>query len=122
MPISVIYRRLFGDQGFFPMRADRLISKILFLKQHGLVSACSLARELEVSPRAIYRDVEALHESDVPIYAEYVEDIDYWFNIFEGIILHSPASIQQSSSSANSGHSIPTTVLGQKGLLWRKKG
>src|SRR5204863_5187407 len=36
----------------------------------GRLTAAQLAEELEVSIRTIYRDVEALSESGVPIYAE----------------------------------------------------
>jgi len=53
------------------VRADRLISIILLLKKHEVISACKLARELDVSPRTIYRDIDALCKSGVPIYAEY---------------------------------------------------
>ena len=53
------------------MRADRLISIILLLKQHGVVSAGRLAHELVVSRRTIYRDIDALCGAGIPIYTEY---------------------------------------------------
>ncbi len=52
------------------MRASRLVSLLLLLQTRGQLTAAELARELEVSVRTVHRDVEALAESGVPIYAE----------------------------------------------------
>ena len=52
------------------MRASRLVNLLLLLQTRGMMTARELSRELEVSERTIYRDVEALSESGVPIYAE----------------------------------------------------
>jgi predicted DNA-binding transcriptional regulator YafY len=52
------------------MRADRLLSILMILQSRGRLTAQELAQELEVSERTIYRDVNALSYSGVPVYAE----------------------------------------------------
>lgn len=52
------------------MRADRLVSLVLLLRQRGRLTAATLARELEVSTRTVLRDIEALSAAGVPVYAE----------------------------------------------------
>jgi predicted DNA-binding transcriptional regulator YafY len=52
------------------MRADRLLSIMLFLQVHGRITARELARRLEVSERTIHRDMEALSMAGIPVYAE----------------------------------------------------
>ena len=52
------------------MRADRLVSLVLLLRQRGRLTADALARELEVSTRTVLRDIEALSTAGVPVYAE----------------------------------------------------
>jgi predicted DNA-binding transcriptional regulator YafY len=53
-----------------PVRADRLLSLVSLLQVHGRLSAPRLARELEVSERTVYRDIEALSAAGVPVYTE----------------------------------------------------
>ncbi len=50
------------------MRADRLLSIVLLLQTSGGMTAQTLARQLEVSERTIYRDIEALSIAGIPIY------------------------------------------------------
>lgn len=52
------------------MRADRLLSLLMLLQARGRMTAQSLAEELEVSERTIYRDIDALSAAGVPVYGE----------------------------------------------------
>ncbi|MFC4373184.1 helix-turn-helix transcriptional regulator [Nocardia halotolerans] len=52
------------------MRASRLVQLLLLLQAGGGATASELARELEVSVRTVYRDVEALSAAGIPVYCE----------------------------------------------------
>jgi predicted DNA-binding transcriptional regulator YafY len=52
------------------MRADRLLSLLMLIQTRGTLTAQSLAAELEVTERTIYRDVTALSAAGVPVYSE----------------------------------------------------
>ncbi|HTU69449.1 MAG TPA: WYL domain-containing protein [Candidatus Baltobacteraceae bacterium] len=52
------------------MKADRLVSLLLLLQSAPRRTARDLAKRLEVCERTIYRDVDALCASGVPVYAE----------------------------------------------------
>lgn len=52
------------------MRADRLLSFLMLLQSRGRMTAEDVASELGVSVRTVYRDIEALSMTGVPIYAE----------------------------------------------------
>ena len=52
------------------MRADRLLSILMIMQLRNRTTAGELAKQLEVSERTIYRDIEALESAGVPIVTE----------------------------------------------------
>jgi predicted DNA-binding transcriptional regulator YafY len=52
------------------VRADRLLSLVLLLQTRGSVTARSLAAELGVSVRTVYRDLAALGAAGIPVITE----------------------------------------------------
>lgn len=59
------------------MRASRLVSILLLLQTRGRLTAQQLADILEVSVRTIYRDMDALTASGVPLFGEPGKDGGY---------------------------------------------
>lgn len=49
------------------MKVDRLVSIIMILLDKGRVGAQELADQFEVSPRTIYRDIEAINMAGIPV-------------------------------------------------------
>lgn len=52
------------------MRADRLFSIIMLLQTRSRMTAGELSRELGVSERTLYRDIDTLSMAGIPIYAD----------------------------------------------------
>jgi predicted DNA-binding transcriptional regulator YafY len=52
------------------MKSGRLLEMLLLLQARGQVTAAELAERLEVSPRTVYRDADALSSAGVPVYTE----------------------------------------------------
>ncbi|WP_275295446.1 YafY family protein [Amycolatopsis sp. La24] len=59
------------------MRASRLVSLMLLLQARQPRTAAELAARLEVSPRTVYRDIEALSAAGIPVYGEPGHDGGY---------------------------------------------
>lgn len=49
------------------MKLERLISIIYKLLNHEVLSASTLTEEFEVSPRTIYRDIDAICAAGFPV-------------------------------------------------------
>lgn len=67
------------------MKADRLVGIIFLLLERGRVSARELAESFEVSPRTIYRDIDAIGMAGIPIRA--VSGVGGGFEIMPGYTL-----------------------------------
>lgn len=52
------------------MQESRLFKIVYHLLEHGQATAVQLAERFEVSVRTIYRDIDALSEAGIPVYAE----------------------------------------------------
>jgi predicted DNA-binding transcriptional regulator YafY len=72
------------------MRASRLVGLLGLLQARGRMSARQLAGELEVSPRTILRDIEALNSAGVPVYA--VRGQQGGFELLDGFTSDLPAA------------------------------
>src|SRR5271168_384107 len=69
---SIVDRQHYSCEGAGQQmtRIERAFGILLLLSDGSSVTATTLARRFEVSVRTIYRDVEMLSASGVPVYAE----------------------------------------------------
>ena len=72
------------------MRASRLVALLGLLQARGQMSAPQLATELEVSPRTILRDIEALSTAGIPVYA--IRGSQGGFALLDGFTAELPAA------------------------------
>jgi predicted DNA-binding transcriptional regulator YafY len=72
------------------VRASRLVALLGLLQARGQLSAVQLAAELEVSPRTILRDIDALSTAGIPVYA--VRGRQGGFALLDGFTAGLPAA------------------------------
>jgi predicted DNA-binding transcriptional regulator YafY len=85
MTSSVVYPGYLGR-----VRASRLVGLLGLLQARGRMTAGQLAAELEVSPRTVLRDIEALSAAGVPVYP--VRGCLGGFELLEGFHSDLPAA------------------------------
>lgn len=72
------------------VRASRLVGLLGLLQARGRMTATQLAAELEVSPRTVLRDIEALSAAGIPVYA--VRGSQGGFELIDGFRSDLPAA------------------------------
>ena len=100
----------------WPVRASRLVGLLGLLQARGRMTAAQLAAELEVSPRTVLRDIEALSAAGIPVYA--VRGSQGGFELIDGFRSDLPAaaSISRRSPAAASAPGRgpgPASTLGR---------
>ena len=72
------------------VRASRLVGLLGLLQARGRMTAAQLAAELEVSPRTVLRDIEALSAAGIPVYA--IRGSQGGFQLIDGFRSDLPAA------------------------------
>ena len=80
------------------VRASRLVGLLGLLQARGRMTAAQLAAELEVSPRTVLRDIEALSAAGIPVYA--VRGSLGGFGLIDGFRSDLPAAASASGRSS----------------------
>ena len=65
--MATIYNERGFWKGGYEMKVDRLVSIIMTLLDKKRIGAQELADMFEVSPRTIYRDIDAINMAGIPI-------------------------------------------------------
>jgi predicted DNA-binding transcriptional regulator YafY len=73
-----------------PVRASRLVGLLGLLQARGRITTQQLAAELEVSPRTVLRDIEALSSAGIPVYA--IRGRQGGFELIDGFSSELPGS------------------------------
>src|SRR5215467_12800219 len=76
------------------VRASRLVGLLGLLQARGRMTATQLAAELEMSPRTVLRDIEALSAAGIPVYA--VRGSQGGFELIDGFRSDLPAAASAS--------------------------
>ncbi len=79
------------------MRASRLVEIVLQLEARGRTTAPELARQFGVSVRTIFRDMDALAEAGVPIYAD--RGATGGYRLVDGYRMRPPMLTRQEASA-----------------------
>src|ERR1700747_2529127 len=79
------------------VRASRLVGLLGLLQARARMTAAQLAAELEVSPRTVLRDIEALSAAGIPLYA--VRGSQGGFELIDGFRSDLPAAANASGRS-----------------------
>jgi len=83
------------------VRASRLVGLLGLLQARGRMTAAQLATDLEVSPRTVLRDIEALSAAGIPVYA--IRGSQGGFELIDGFRSDLPAAASAPGRSPGPG-------------------